>query len=347
MFIAMIHLNFYKKVLIVFLFCLSILNIAIAQVSNPRIPAEWEEQQAVVMEVEMKSMSAVVPWEVAIDPYIKTAQACIDEGIDLYLIQRESHFYHYYDDSVIGDFDTIFTNRGIDTSLIHFIEYPDSIKDNYIDFWARDNGMFCVYENGVGSMSMYHFENDYLSEIVDSCFFLTSTLLEKQNLDLGYKIYDGGNFLTDGHGTFNIMCGGTNEIINDYLHFKKYFGIDKSLNMYIQASAHIDVSVKMLNEETIIVSMVGFANTIKNSGLLSAFGRKFNIVTLEDAPDYDQGDFTIKSASYTNSLILNNTVLVPQYSCDEFDYHPQTDSLAIEAYKKGNYSGHCMTNHLK
>lgn len=76
----------------------------------------------------------------------------------------------------------------------------------------------------------------------------------------------GETFLTDGHSTFNIMSGGTNEITNDYIHFEECFGIDKPLRMYIQARSHIDADVKMLNEETIFVSSVGHANTIKNSG---------------------------------------------------------------------------------
>jgi hypothetical protein len=81
-----------------------------AQVSNPRIPAEWEEIQAVVMEPEFLTMAQTdIPWELAIDPYVKVAQACVNEDIDFYILERESHAYSiraYGDDGIIS-FDTI------------------------------------------------------------------------------------------------------------------------------------------------------------------------------------------------------------------------------------------------
>ena len=45
----------------------------------------------------------------------------------------------------------------------------------------------------ITNISMYHFENDYASEVVDSYFGWETSKIEQQG-SLGYKFYDGGNF---------------------------------------------------------------------------------------------------------------------------------------------------------
>lgn len=187
-----------KLLLIVLIVALS--NNIKAQVSNPRIPAEWEEQQAVVMELLLYSRwQSFVPWELAIEPYVKVAQACIDEGIDLYILERESHTYNGYfiDDTgehtrgtITTHLDTIFTNRGIISPNIHIVQVADTLITNAP--WARDNGMYCVYENNVGDMNVYHFDRDNTSEVVDSIFNLNSERIETS---LHYNLNAGGNLL--------------------------------------------------------------------------------------------------------------------------------------------------------
>lgn len=315
------------------------------QVSSLRIPAEWEEIQAVIMIPSLYTRNQTYsPWELRIDPYIKVAEACINENIDIYFIEKESQSYTVSGNTVIIQLDTIFQNRGIASQKIHIIQVNDTLIGSNI--WARDNGMFCVFENNVDNMKMYHFENDKISSVVDTLFNLNSIKIPtEEGNNSGYL--DGGNFLTDGHSSFNIMVDTSTEIAPDYLHFYDYFGIEKSVKLAIHndCGVHIDYCFKLINEETFLVayrpqttnsqktidSAVAF---IKNN-LLSVYDREFKIIPIENAPNFDSqiNNFfnTEQSASYINSLILNNTVLVPQYACNEFQ--PKTDSIALEAYR--------------
>lgn len=331
------------------LFFLALFNTnVIAQVQNPRIPAEWEEQQAVVMEfIPAPRMHPDFPHKIVVDPYIKVAQACIDQGINLYILENEDRNPNNNVIDELGEFTRdivapslmeVFADNGIDSNHpnIHIVTVENGLIPN--GPWARDHGMYCVYENRVDNMQMYHFDENYTSEIIDVKFGLTS---EKISTTFGPYYSSGGNFMTDGHGTFNIMydynivCDDKAVITPNYLYFNDYFGVEKSVRL--AKEAHIDMDMKMLNEETIIVSS-NANNQIPfiKANLRSVFDREFKIVTIQNAPSYIHPNnlFTVfeNRATYTNALIMNNTLLVPQYAC--MDYQPETDSLALEAYRK-------------
>ena len=123
--------------------------------------------------------------------------------------------------------------------------------------------------------------------------------------------------------------------IRSYYDFSTFFGIQKSVKFVI-GGAHIDVHMKMLNEEVIVLDEEELESSLKNTYLTSTFGRNFKVIKLDNPPvSYaDEFIFNRGICGYSNALIINGTVLVPQYACKKANFEPETDSIALEAYKK-------------
>ena len=121
------------------------------------------------------------------------------------------------------------------------------------------------------------------------------------------------------------------EIVSQELYFSDYHIFDNPNEESIQ---HIDCLAKLVNSETIIIKQVAessleydcmenFANSFYE--LNTFYGREFNIHRIY-CPEINAGPWeTNPVAAYTNSLILNNKILVPQYGIPE-------DSEALETY---------------
>lgn len=154
--------------------------------------------------------------------------------------------------------------------------------------------------------------------------------------------HQGGDFLTDGFG-----FGLSSESIlamNDYDAdlianvYNNYYGIFKN---HIVTGVHfnfehIDLLMKFLDEETLLVGQypspwgdgIDAAIQYITSNFLSAWGTPYKIIRIP-TPSPDQAP-TIPAPdqfySYTNSLIVNNTVLVPLFGKPE-------DAGALAIYK--------------
>ena len=160
-----------------------------------------------------------------------------------------------------------------------------------------------------------------------------------QNLPL---YWTGGNFMTDGYGmgfSTELMVNENSisneafiEIMNEELYFSDYHVFDNPNEESIQ---HIDCLAKLVGPETIIIKQVpesspeyecmeDFADSFYE--LNTFYDRPFNIHRIF-CPDINGGSWEVNPvAAYTNSLILNNKVLVPQYGIPE-------DSEAIQTYR--------------
>ncbi len=345
-----------------------------SQTTNPRHPAEWEEISSVVMEYRYFK-SSNINLDEAIDPYIKTAKACIEEGVHLYIIKPSNNSKYPHQ----ADLDSIFKNRNISSPFVHLIS-KDTILGSYP--WARDHGMNFVYKNDVGQAYLYNFPKDYTGDFIAKRMCFPNAIIRPK---INHEYYtDGGNFLTDGHGTFNIAATDLSEDLPtslefEYDYFYQYFGIRKTLNVLVPF-VHVDYFLKLINEETAIISYIPNNNydisideyydhqyyidraaSSISQYLKSAYGRDLKLIPIQNAPTtYDKKTETIlatSKATYTNSLILNKTVLVPQYNMAPFD------SLALNTYEKAmpgykivgvncrhyaQFSGaiHCLTHEI-
>jgi len=155
--------------------------------------------------------------------------------------------------------------------------------------------------------------------------------------------WTGGNFMTDGYGMGfstelmvnenNIDEDGFVNIVEEYLNIDNYHILDNPNEESIQ---HIDCLAKLVDPETIIIKQVpesspeyecieDFANSFHE--LNTFYGRAFNIHRIY-CPEINAGSWeTNPVAAYTNSLILNNKVLVPQYGISE-------DQQALDTYQE-------------
>jgi len=163
---------------------------------------------------------------------------------------------------------------------------------------------------------------------------------EIQDLSL---YWTGGNFMTDGYGmgfSTELMVNENNmtnnefqQIVREELHLSNYHIFDNPNMLSIQ---HIDCLAKLVSPETIIIKQVSpfspeydcieeFAESFYE--LNTFYDRPFNIHRIY-CPEIDGGWWEINSvAAYTNSLILNDKVLVPQYGIP-------ADANALSVYQE-------------
>ncbi len=161
--------------------------------------------------------------------------------------------------------------------------------------------------------------------------------------------WTGGNFMTDGYGmgfSTQLMVNENNlsneafkEIMYQELHFNDYHIFDNPNELSIQ---HIDCMAKLVNPETIIIKQVSqlspeydciedFAESFDS--LNTFYGRPFNIHRIY-CPAIPGGPWELNPvAAYTNSLILNNKVLVPKYGIPQDDMAIQVFQEAMPGYE--------------
>ena len=166
--------------------------------------------------------------------------------------------------------------------------------------------------------------------------------LEWDILDLDLY-WTGGNFMTDGYGMGfstqlmvnenDIQNEAFKEIMSQELYFSDYHIFDNPNEISIQ---HIDCMAKLVDSETIIIKQVSqdspeyeciedFAESFYS--LNTFYNRPFEIKRIY-CPEIQGGPWENNPvAAYTNSLILNNKVLVPKYGIPE-------DELAIQVFKE-------------
>ena len=174
--------------------------------------------------------------------------------------------------------------------------------------------------------------------------------------------HTGGNFFVDGWKsgfaselTYSENSGMTpseiNQIFEDYMNldtvnfFPEFYGID-----------HIDMSMKFLNDHTVIINEYPDGSSYNDDmddciaileTLTDPYGEPLDIVRIP-APHWYGTPYT-----YTNSLIVNNTVLVPIYNRAEDaealqiyeDYMPGYEIYGFDCNSIIGSSGaiHCVT----
>ena len=172
---------------------------------------------------------------------------------------------------------------------------------------------------------------------------------------LGWSILDlplyltGGNFMTDGYGmgfSTKLMMNENNleennflNIVQEYLNINNYHIFENPNEQSIQ---HIDCLAKLVGPETIIIKQVSELSPeyecIENFAeifydLNTFYDRPFNIYRIL-CPEINGGNWeTNPVAAYTNSFILNNKVLVPQYGIIEDLYALDTYRQAMPGYE--------------
>ena len=216
-------------------------------------------------------------------------------------------------------------NHGVPTEDVYFLIF------NLDTIWMVDYGPFFVSVNGN-------------REIIDYYYFRPQDNLFPQRLGGEWSIptytsdlmIEGGNFIADGSGIcfttwilFENNPTWTEQQIRDEL--KSYCGCETVhvLDYLNDYTGHIDMFVRMIDVDTFIVGqydpgdpeyqvLEDVADTI--SHLNSATGQPYEVIRIPmpGAPS--------EYKTYTNSLSVNNHILVPVYNLPE-------DTQALQIYQ--------------
>lgn len=296
-----------------------------------RSMAEWEELQAVV--ITWTSFSAILAEIVrSVQNECQVIIVCSNQGsVQNYL-----------------------TNKGIDwTKNVTFVQGP------FNSIWVRDYGPNTVYRNDVDSLFLVDWiynrprpKDDVLPSLIGSVLQIPVIGTTSAPDDL---VHTGGNFMSDGMGTGfsselvleengpnnNYGFSNHSEAEVDEIMFN-YMGIDpyiKMTNLPFDLIHHIDMHMKLIDEETLIVGQ--YPNGIADgpqieanlqyvlSNFTTRFGTPFRVIRLPMPPD-DSGKFPHQGGdywTYANALIANRTVIVPTYSL-------QYDTTALRIWQE-------------
>jgi len=224
-----------------------------------------------------------------------------------------------------------------------------SLKIPINSVWARDYGPFGISANKskVGIIDTVYRHYQYRRD--DDA--MPSNLGKAKNIDVfpSSLILDGGNFMVDSKG--NLFMTKRTYIWNSTLSQQQVDQILKDVfkvkNIYsfeyagypgepADGTGHIDMFMKLLNDHTVLISTAKEEPFKSNAEKAISFfkdkiapdGKKYKVITVNGW--YDSSGWGGAWYTYTNSLIVNNVVIMPSYSG-----HEEDNSKAEQAYKEG------------
>lgn len=288
----------------------------------PRTMAEWEEVQTLV-----------ITWTSFPGIQKQIVRAAKDECEVLIICSDQ--------DAVISTLQNS-SNGGPITDLdnITFLEAP------FNSIWVRDYGPETIYQNEVDSLFLLDWIynrprplDDAASDAIGAAKGITVYSTTGAPWDL---VHTGGNFMADGFGTafssnlvldengpdgdFNTTirdAAGVDDVMNQFMGIAPGRYVKMNTLPY-DAIHHIDMHMKLLDEETLLVGEfpTGLSDgpQIEQNiqGVLashnSVFGTPYRIVRIPMPPS--TGGAFPPSASYrtyANNIFINKTVLVPVY----------------------------------
>lgn len=236
------------------------------------------------------------------------------------------------------------TNSGVSLDSVEILER------SYNTIWIRDYAANSVYKDWNDSLILVDWiynrprplDNESPEAVANELNIPLYQMTEAPTDLVG----TGGNWMSDGFGTgFSSMLivdenepgnnfGVSGKSVQDIENiFEDFFGIDtyiKMNNLTYDAIDHIDMHMKLLDEETILVSEYpdGVADGPQIEANIqyvldnytSVYGTPYNIIKIP-APPSTSGLYPDDNGyyrTYTNSVFVNKTVLVPFYR-EEFD----------------------------
>lgn len=296
-----------------------------------RAAAEWEEVEYLL-----------VTWQPSYPNILRQiVQAAVQECKVIITTQNEASVSNYL------------TTNGVDLTNVTFLDVPwDSI-------WIRDYAGNTIYSDDVGELALTDWiynrprPNDDVMPIAHAA--TAGIPLYTTNTGTNDLVNTGGNYMSDGLGNafaskliLNENAPGnpygvtakTEAQIDGIM--QEYMGINRFVKMntlpYDQIH-HIDMHMKLLDEETILVSKYppGVADGPQIEANIqyvldnfqSPFGTPYNIEWI-DAPPSTNGNYPNTGGpynTYSNAVFINKTILVPTY-------RPEVDAPALAKYQE-------------
>ncbi len=245
------------------------------------------------------------------------------------------------------------TAGGVDLTNVIFMDAP------WNSIWIRDYAGNTIYSNDVGERAITDWiynrprpDDDAIPSAHASLLNLPIYITNTGSNDL---VNTGGNYMSDGLGNAfaSSLILNENEPGNPYgvspkseaqidAIMEQYMGIENYIKMDIlpyDVIHHIDMHMKLLDEETLLVSKypTGVADGPQIeanidyvlSNFQSPFGTPYDVKWI-DAPPSTSGSYPDTGGHYrtfSNSLIVNKTILVPTY-------RPEVDAPALAYYEE-------------
>lgn len=300
-------------------------------VSEVRTPAEWEEIDGLCVRWE-GTWSRSVLREI-----VRNAK----EECTVYIVtQNQSSVVSYLN------------QYGINTNGLVFVSEPTN------SIWMRDYGQWNVYTDDVDSLLWVDWiynrprpNDDVIPEALSTLLNIPLYQTTQAPNDL---VNTGGNFMVDGFGTAfaSELVLEENDATNTYgtsnhsvaevdQIMQEFMGIDRYVKMPTlpyDGIHHIDMHMKLLDEETLLVGEYpqGVADGPQIESNLdyvlnnfnSVYGTSYKVVRIPMPPQ--NGQYPNQNAdyrTYTNSVFVNNTVLVPTYE-------ERWDTTALRIYRQ-------------
>ncbi|HSW67861.1 MAG TPA: agmatine deiminase family protein [Bacteroidales bacterium] len=239
---------------------------------------------------------------------------------------------------------TFLLNNGVGFHNVHFVPaYTNTlwVRDfGPIPFYAAASQRLRFYDAGY---SQYNRPKDDSLPVQLANYWTIPWSTLPLELEGGNLIFDG---FIRGFGSKRIIDQNVPQspaqienILNSHFGLQDFVFLDKLLNSGGGIWMHSDMYMKMIDPETILLSelpptapdyniLEGIRDQI--GVLQSVFGRKYNIFRIPVPPKADGTWATTlndEMRTYTNSLIINNVVIVPAYN------HP-LDSVAYQIYQQ-------------
>ena len=307
-----------------------------------RTMAEWEEIQALT-----------ITWST---DYNIQEEAILAQIVENAIEQTEVVIVCEDENTV----ETYLNKQGIDTENVSYI------KTDFNNIWIRDYGQNTVYKNNVGEPILIDWiynrnrpYDDLVPEQVAAFFDMNMHNTTQAPWDL---MATGGNFMSDGMGTafsseliIDENSGGyawegpsgnifypnhtldeINNTLQEFMGIENYIIMD---NLPFDGIHHIDMHMKLLNEETLLIAEYpeGVADGPQIEANLqyvldnynSSFGTPYKVIRIPSPPS-STGNYPDNNGyyrTYTNSVFVNNTLLVPFY-------RTEYDTIAQRIYEE-------------
>lgn len=286
-----------------------------------RTMAEWEEVQGII-----------VAWT----SYTSIIRQIVDYA------QDEGQVFIVCSDS--SSVKTFLTSGGVPLTNLKFIITP------FNSVWCRDYGPWAAYSGISDSLKMidwiYNRPRPADDQVpVGFASYMNFPIYQAISAPNDFT-HTGGNFMVDGNGTgfssklvLNENPSKTESQINTL--FNSYLGINRYIKMETlpyDEIHHIDMHIKLLDEETLLVGQypAGVADGPQIDANLqyvlnnfqTCYGRPYKVVRIPMPPSAS-GQYPPSSNyfTYTNSVFVNKTVIVPIYGLSQ-------DTTALRIYRE-------------
>lgn len=290
------------------------LNSIVQPPASPiRTPAEWEETQGLL-----------VTWT-SYPSILREIVRYAREECTVYIVTTNTTSVQNY-----------LTAGGVSLDNIVFL------NESYNSIWMRDYGPWSVYTNDVDSLAIVDWiynrprpADDVIPAAVAGYFNLPFYEMTAPPYEL---VHTGGNYMVDGLGTAfssKLILDENPDLTTAQIDtlMSNYMGIDRYVKMETlpyDGIHHIDMHLKLLDEETLLIGQYpeGISdgpqieanlNYVLNN-YLTPFGNPYKVVRVPMPPDAG-GDFPNSGGdyrTYTNSVFVNKTLLVPIYE-EQYD----------------------------